>query len=68
MIVTEEEAFSKWCPETEKDSFKSECLGSGCMWWEWLTEQNEDVICSENRGFCVRGRRARGDEVSRSCI
>ena len=50
MICTEEEAESEWCPKFHggsgsnrwhpgKGSEVSEqtcCLGSMCMWWEWV--------------------------------
>ena len=34
MIVTEEEAKTKWCPQTtEGVSTELNCVGSKCMWW-----------------------------------
>lgn len=31
MLLTEEEAKKKWCPETGEEK----CIASGCMAWRW---------------------------------
>lgn len=47
MVVTEEEAKTKWCPQTgssEDDADLTNCIGSGCMWWEWNADKD--------KGYC----------------
>ena len=34
MILTENEAYKKWCPFSKPD-FVSDCKASGCAAWRW---------------------------------
>lgn len=63
MIVTEEEARTKWCPEVRlTDASGSNygvisnrdigvrheyCIASKCMWWRWTTEDETFGYCGK---------------------
>lgn len=45
MIVTEQEAKEKWCPQGHyhkedyaKETATPKCAGSGCMMWRWYSK------------------------------
>lgn len=57
MIVTEDQASQKWCPQAsceirKKDclSVQHRCLGSHCMWWVWV--DGEDKPQDRRAGCC----------------
>ena len=78
MICTEEEARKKWCPKyqvaqrfnnliSNRGGFGDDCrcIASGCMMWEWETEQaffdardgSWKREGTERKGYCgLRGR------------
>jgi hypothetical protein len=41
MTCTEEQAATKWCPMTaDRHSDENPCLGSDCMLWIWVTDED----------------------------
>lgn len=54
--MTEEQAFTKWCPQMPRDARDSSvhpnqcCIGSLCMWWRRLRDENGYATGTE--GFC----------------
>jgi hypothetical protein len=54
MILTEDEAAERWCPQTSRklSDESSRCLGSKCMAWRWpnppaISEENDEPL-----GYC----------------
>ena len=41
--MTEEQAKTKWCPQTNGQGAPEEnlCIASECMWWVWEVRKNE---------------------------
>ena len=54
MTLTEEEAGTKWCPEfrraggggnSDADGYRrTNCIGSKCMFWRWLVNEDQPDI------------------------
>lgn len=52
---TEEQAKTKWCPETRALQYQgsgsvnrrtdSPCIASGCMHWRWLNDVDDNLEC-----------------------
>lgn len=68
MIVTEEEAKTKWCPEVRTGLTagmavnhhisgdvhdETRCIASGCMMWRWLHHPGDS---EKPAGFCGKAR------------
>lgn len=64
MILTEEEAKTKWCPYVRVEYGTTSglnrdglgcaadtaiCLASGCMAWRWLMDEPHDIECASVR-------------------
>lgn len=55
MIVTEEEAKTKWCPEVRSENPGEEnmyCIGSACMAWRWNPTPALTQDRSATHGYC----------------
>lgn len=51
MLVTEEEASKKWCPQASGQ--QDNCVGSNCMMWRVYDSQYRDgELNNDRRGYC----------------
>jgi hypothetical protein len=62
MIVTEEDARKRWCPEVRTpggnlvvhkghDTRMGKCISSDCMAWRWF-DNTDDQAIKEPLGYC----------------
>lgn len=47
MLVTEEEAKTKWCPRESRGGtgVTNKCIGSECMVWWWIDKEKTKGYC-----------------------
>ena len=59
MNFTEELARKKWCPMSKPGESISNCLGSNCMWWQWVEyyDPETNIRTFDEFGYCGAVRR-----------